>query len=465
MTKHLLRALAAAAVLTLSVPALGASKPPPAPAVQEVRTGIATARALMREGRFEEALELLAPLVRGRTVQADALFRYGLAAIGASQKPDIREKQRDALLDEAIGAFHSMLVKRPELVRVRLELGRAFFLKGEDTLARRQFERVLAGKPPAAVALNVNRFLSQMRARKRWTIRVGAALAPDTNIGGGSDERIIYIHGLPFRRDQEELTRSGIGISAWAGGEYQLPLGGRGTVSGASRWRLRAGGDIWRREYRDEEFDRMSLSAHLGPRWLIGRLSEASLLASARQSWLANEPDYRDLGLRAEYRQRLTRRTVATLRASWHERRFDERDHLDGPVTDVSLSASHAFGPTWRGNLGAGWGRDQPETERFRYERRWLRAGLTAALPWGFTVGASGTLRWADYEGNWFPFVTGGTPRKDLTRSIRVNVHNRAFTVGGFSPQASLVQEQRTSNAQVHDYERVSGELRFVRLF
>ena len=419
----------------------------------------------MRAGKFDEALTILRPLAKGQTVHADAVFQYGLAAIGASQAKGLSEDRKEALLDEAIAAFHSMLVRRPELVRVRLELARAFFLKGEDGLARRHFEQVLAGNPPAAVALNVNRFLGQIRARKRWTIRVGAALAPDTNIGAGSDERIIYIHGLPFRRNEEELTRSGIGISAWAGGEYQLPLGDRGTVSGASRWRLRAGGDIWRREYRDEEFDRMSLSAHLGPRWLIGRLSEASLLASARQSWLANEPDYRDVGLRAEYRQRLTRRMLATLRASWHERRYDKRNHLDGPVTDVSLSASHVFGPTLRGNLGAGWGRERPETERFRHERRWLRAGLTAVLPWGFTVGANGTLRWADYEGNWFPFVTGGTPRNDLTRSIRVNVHNRAFTVAGFSPQASLVQEERTSNAQVHDYERVSGELRFVRLF
>ena len=91
-----------------------------------------------------------------------------------------------------------------------------------------------------------------MRARKRWSVRVGAALAPDSNIGAGSDERIIYIQGLPFRRDQEELTSSGIGISAWAGGEYQYPLG--------DRYRLRAGGDILRREYKASEFDRMAVS-------------------------------------------------------------------------------------------------------------------------------------------------------------------------------------------------------------
>lgn len=461
MTNHLLRALAAAAVLTLSAPSWGTGEPPPSLTTQAAKTGVAEARKLMREGKFEEALTVLAPLMRSRTVHADAVFQYGLAAIGASQAPGVSEDRRGALLDEAIGALHSMLVRRPELVRVRLELARAFFLKGEDGLARRNFERVLAANPPAAVALNVGRFLSQLRARKRWTMRVGMALAPDTNIGAGSDERIIYIHGLPFRRDREELTSSGIGISAWAGGEYQYPFGHPAT----SRWRLRAGADVWRREYRDEEFDRMSVSAHLGPRWLIGRASEASLLASVRRHWQANEPDHYDLGLRAEARRRLTPRMTANARLSWHDRAYDERTHLDGPIADVSLGASYAFGPTVRANLGVGWGRERPETERYRHERRWLQGGVNIALPWGFTVGTTVVLRWADYEGNWFPFVPDGGERNDLTRSLRVNAFNRGLTVAGFSPQVSLVREDRTSNAQLHDYERMSGELRFVRQF
>ena len=461
MTEQFLRALAAVAVLTLSAPSWGAGKPPPTPVAQATKTGVAEARKLMREGRFEEALDVLAPLVRGRTVQADAVFQYGLAAIGASQKPGIPEKMRDALLDEAIGAFHSMLVRRPELVRVRLELGRAFFLKGEDTLARRQFERVLAGKPPARVALNVSRFLSQMRARKRWTMRVGVALAPDTNVGAVSGEDTIWIpvggQRLPFTLDDPAREKSGIGLSAWVGGEYQHPL--------SDRWRLRAGADLSRREYRKDEFDRMTVSAHLGPRWLVGRFVEASLLASVRRHWMGNDPDHRDLGLRAEVRRRLTRRMSATLRGSWHEREYDERTWLNGPVTDLSLSASHAFGPTLRGNLAVGWGKERTEAERYRHERRWTRAGVTAALPWGFTVGGSVTLRWTDYEGNWTFFTGTESPRRDLTRSIRLDAFNRGFTIEGFSPQVSLVREDRVSNAQLHDYERTFGELRFVRLF
>jgi len=38
------------------------------------------------------------------------------------------------------------------------------------------------GRPPKAVARNEQRFLADIRARKRCSIRVGAALAPDSNL-------------------------------------------------------------------------------------------------------------------------------------------------------------------------------------------------------------------------------------------------------------------------------------------
>ena len=443
--------------LLLPMPAWSGSDP----ATPPFSSGLAEVRALVKDGKFDDALAILRPLARARTVDANVLFHLGLAAIGASEKPDIAEAKRDALLDEAIAAFHTMLVGRPELIRVRLELARAFFLKGEDTLARRHFEQVLAGKPPAAVALNVNRFLNLMRARKRWSLRLGAALAPDSNISARTDEQTILIDTpigrLPFTFSAADEPQSGVGISVWASGEYQYPL--------EERWRLRAGGNFSRREYRSDEFDRMTVGAHVGPRWLIGRASEASLLASARQSWLADEVEFLDLGIRVEGRHRLNRRTTASLSASRYERRYETSTVFDGPLTDISAGVGWVASPTMRVDAAAGWGGQRTERERERHTRRWVRLGTTVLLPWGFTVGGSGTLRWTDYPADWFPFVLGGGPRHDLTRSIRLNVHNRAFTLEGFSPEVSLVQEQRTSNAQLHGYDRISGELRFVRLF
>ena len=457
----LLGTLAAAALLSLAVPAWGANDPPPSPPAsgQTLAITVANTRALVQSGRFDEALAILRALSAAHPDHLTIRFQIGLAAVGRSQRQGVSDDARDALLDEAIAAFYFMLVREPGLVRVRLELARAFFLKGEDKLATQHFEQVLAGKPPAGVALNVNRFLNQMRARKRWSLRLGVALAPDTNIGAGSDERIIYIYDLPFRRNREKLTTSGIGISAWVGGEYQYPL--------SESWRLRAGGNLSRKEYRESEFDQMTLTGHVGPRWLIGLTSEVSLLLSGLHHWTGSgleEPSHHDIGLRVEAGHRLTRRTTVNARVSRHERRYDKDTHRDGPTTDVSVGVGWVASPTVRIDAGLGWSRERTELERFRNTRRWVQLGATAALPWGFTVGGSGTLCWTGYEGGWFP-NTDGSPRSDLTRSLRLFAHNRALTLDGFSPQVSVTQEQRTSNAQLYDYERTFGELRFVRLF
>ena len=463
----LLRTLAASALLLLLTPGWGAGDEPPLPpdspespaetASQPAAGSFEQAQALMGAGRFEEAIVILRSLLEQEQVEANAIFLYGLASLEASQRPGRTDEEREILLDEAIAAFHAMLVEAPGLVRVRLELARAFFLKGEDELATRHFEAVLAGGVPVAVAANVQVFLDEIRSRGRWSFSLGAALAPDTNIGAGSAERTIYIFGLPFQRDAEELTTSGIGVSVWGGAEYQVPL--------AEQWRLRAGGEAARREYGGSEFDRLFLSTHLGPRWLVDQNTEGSLLASARQRWIGTVPDNRELGARLEVARRVSPQITAFAQASWHDRRYRNRPWLDGPVMNASLRGSWVVTPTVRADLSAGYARERSERARERNSSRWLGAGVAVILPLGFTVGGGGEVRWTDFEDEWFPNTPPGEDRADRTRSLRLSVHNRAVTLFGFSPELVAVHEKRETNAQLYDYERIHGELRFVRQF
>ena len=239
-------------------------------------SGVAEARTLLKAKRFQEALAILRPLAEAHPGRNDVHFLVGLAALESSRAPGVGAAEREALLDESIASFRTMLVDEPGLVRVRLELARAFFYKQEDSLSKENFERVLAGNPPEPVVANVRTFLARIRARRRWNMHLGFALAPDTNIGSASDERTIYILGLPFRRNAEELTKSGVGLSVWGGGEYQHPLG--------QRVRLRLGMNGSRREYSGGRFDRMSMSLHAGPRVFVTRNTEFSVLGNFRYS-------------------------------------------------------------------------------------------------------------------------------------------------------------------------------------
>ena len=87
------------------------------------------------------------------------------------------------------------------------------------------------------------------------------------------------------------------------------------------------------------------------------------------------------------------------------------------------------------------------------------------ALPLGFTVGGGGEVRWTDFGDEWFPHTPVGEEREDRTWSARLSVHNRGITVMGFSPALVAVHEERDTNAQLYDYTRTRGELRFVRQF
>ena len=452
--------LAASAFLFLFAQAAGSETQPtppvtPAAAGQDAAAPAAKARALMTERRYREALAILRPLTEGSTVEADVVFLRGVAALEAGQQPGFPENERDALLDEAVASFRALLIARPELVRVRLELARAFFLQREDSLAREHFERVLGGDLPPPVVANVQVFLAKIRARRRWRLYFSAALTPDNNIGSGSDEACIYISGLCFQRDVDELTSSGVGVLTRLGGEYHRPLG--------DRFRLRLGGDVSRREYAGSRFDETFLSGHLGPRWLAGPRTDVSVLASVRRRLVAGSGDYDELGIRTEATRRLTTRVSANGQASWHDRRYRTSRSLDGPILNLNLGASWVVTPTLRMNGSLGYGRDRPGWERNRNTSRRVRVGAQMALPGGFSVGGSGQLRWADYD---VGFLTPGrVPREDRTRTLSASVHHRRFALYGFSPKLVVTTESRSSNDQGLDYRRTHAEIRFVRQF
>ena len=262
-----------------------------------------------------------------------------------------------------------------------------------------------------------------------------SALAPDSNIGGTSDERTVYIFNLPFRRNAQELTTSGIGISVWGGAEYQVPLD--------DGMRLRAGAEIARREYERSQFDQLFVAGHVGPHWLIDRDTEASLLASVQQRWSGTTPDHRDIGARLEMGYKLGPKVTVSGQTSWHARRYRTRTHLDGPVMAASLRGTWVITPTVRADLSGGYGRERPRVARERNRSLWAGVGTSIILPWGFTVGGGADVRWTDYERGWFPFVANNGPREDRILSLRVSVLNRAVTVLGFSPELLLVKEER----------------------
>ena len=395
--------------------------------------------------------------------QIAPMFRAGMEAVTAAQRTS-EPQARETLLDEAIANFHAILVRRPNLVRVHLEIARAFFLKREDGLARKHFEQVLAGKPPAVVAANIQRFLDRIRARRRWQAWFGLGIAQDSNLNTASENRTIWLDTpfgrFPFLRDEESTPKSGYGLALWGGGEYEHPLG--------ERLRLRVGTNVSAREHRQSTFDRHFASVHVGPQWLVDRRTELSLLGTAQRNWTQGQPETDQIGLRVEAERRLTPRISVFGRGGLRHRNCRECDWLDGPVGDVSLNANWIAKPILR--LGAGAGYSWSDTEDETRSSKGPRANLTAnlALPFGFTFGARASMQWTDYDDERSAgrfFTLDRMPREDRLRVLSGSVFNRAFTLYGFSPRVTVINEQRETNAQGLEYDRTRAEVSFVRQF
>jgi len=394
-------------------------------------------------------------------VSTDVLFQLGMTMMEAAARTEDEARRRE-LYDEAIEAFRDILINRPDLVRVRLELARAFFLKGQDGLARRHFEAVLAGGVPRPVALNILQFLELMRARKRWTGYFGAAIAPDSNLNAASESDVIYLDTvfgrLPFTREGNVGARSGFGLSVWGGGEYQQ------RQPGHERLRLRMGADAVVREYPGGDFDQHFLAAYAGPRWLMGPRTDLSLLATAQRQWLGGRPYADEFGGRFELDRQLAPTVWARGTAAFRQRDHLFHDFLDGPVTDLMGTLAWTPAPVLRLHFTVGYTRDHAASEHWRNLSRWVRVGSSLALPLGFTLGSSIQARRTYYEGAGRAHLTlHGGPRRDRLRSFSVTILNRAFTLYGFSPQLALIHDVRLTNAQAQEYERNRAELRFVR--
>ena len=465
--RSLCHALAIVACVLIAAPAWGADNatdPSPPSAPVEGSAAVGGLQALIDAGRFEEAIVALRPLLEQEPVDASVLFLYGLASLEASQRPGRADEDREILLNEAIAAFRAMLLNRPDLVRVRLELARAFLLRGRDGLARRHFEAALAGGVPPTVAANIHRFLAIMQARKRWTGYFGAAIAPDSNLNAASESEIIYIDTafgrLPFTRQGDFGAESGFGLSVWGGGEYQQ------RQPGNERLKLRLGADTAMREYPGGDFDQFFLASHVGPLWQLGPRTELSLLATAQRQWLGSHPYVDEFGARLELDHQLTPGIWARGTAAYRQRDHLSRDFLDGPVVDFSAAFAWTPAPVLRVHMTVGYTRDHAASEPWRSLSRWVRVGTSLALPLGFTLGTSLQAQRVYYDGAGQAHLTlRGRPRRDRIRSFSVSVLNRAFILFRFSPQLALIHETRLTNAQAQDYDRTRAELRFVRQF
>jgi hypothetical protein len=416
--------------------------PPPAKSAPQTRvvTALEAAELLIQGGRFAEAKRVLDVLEKANP--ADSQVQFLLAMI------EVQEKQYPA----AIHRFRRILIREPGVMRVRLELARAFFLEKDYDNAERQFRFARAGDPPPAVKQNIDAFLYQIRQARRFSYNLSVAAAPDTNLNAGPTQQTVAIFGLPFELSDQARRQSGVGATLDAGGEWSPAI--------TDRIHLRAGGQMHRSEYAGGDFDDMTLSAYAGPRF-IGPRWEISPLVTAYRRWYGNRDYNRGTGGALQATLYPTPKLGLNLGLNGQQSIFVDHD-MDGPSVSVSAGAFYTLTSDTVLNGSLSMSHQDARVKVYANTAWQLAFGVYRDLPHGFSASVQPSYAKIDYSD---PFVAFGATRRDRQWAVQTTLLNRRIDVWGFTPRVAYTYTSNASSISLYAYERQRVEMGFTRNF
>lgn len=402
---------------------------------------IQAAQLLITNDRLDDAKRVLERFLAA--TPDDSQGQFLLATIAVAQKD----------YDTAISLYRRILVREPGAERVRLELARAFFLKGDYDNADRQFRFARAGDIDNAVKANVDRFLSAINRLREWTVNFSFALAPDTNQNAATSASQVSIFGLPFALDKGARKQSGIGLAGNIGGEWSPLLD--------DNLKARIGADLYRVEYSGGQFDDMTISAYGGPQFLFSNW-DVSLLATGFKRWFANQDYVSGVGgkLAADYG--ITSDWVVGASVGGQSVTNAFIPEQSGPLWSVQSQVAYVLSPSSLFQLQLGFNRQEAQITPYSYSGVWFGGGYSQDLPWGFSAGFQPSYFITRYDAMLAAF---GKTRSDDTVSLAFSLLNRRFEYHGFTPRFSYVFTEQHSNIPLYSFTRNQFQIGLTSLF
>ena len=185
-------------------------------------------------------------------------FLYGVAAINVGRVP------------EGVLALERHLSAVPANDRARLEMARGYFLLGEYTRARSEFEFLLRYNPTAGTRNSIASFLQAMQVRESADRRATARFYAEA--GAGYDNNV----NLGTFRDELQLVFGTISLAGSPSQQVsdfygQVAIGGQQLLRVSNRLSVFAGADLdHRANSKESQYDISNVGGYLGFTQLSG---------------------------------------------------------------------------------------------------------------------------------------------------------------------------------------------------
>jgi outer membrane protein len=416
--------------------------PPKTPATNRFFTNeLNVAEQLILAGRFGEARARLAELEKSSP--QDSQVQFLLAMLD----------RQDKEYDSAIRRFHRILVNEPKSVRVRLELGRTFYESGDYYNAERQFLFARAGKLPPAVIRNVDRYLVSIRGLKTFALGFSVSIAPDSNLNAGPAIDAVSLYGLPFQLSPDAKAKSGVGLAVAGNAEWAPRV--------SKQLRFRMGAQAYRNQYRDTQFDDMTVSAYAGPRF-NSRRWEFNLLGNAGRRWYGDRTYTDLLGGSADATYYLNTRMGLGAGFNLSHLKFAQNPQQSGDRGIVS--ASFFYAPTAASLLRASAvaGRQNAQIPAYANDLRQAGLSYVREFKGGITLGLAPSFTHIGYHA---PLAAFNATRVDSQYTGQVTLLYRRIDIYGITPRLIYTYTRNESSIPLYRFARSRCELGFTSSF
>ncbi len=294
--------------------------------------------SLVEEGGYADAYDLASEHVGEHAGDPRFDFYYGIAAVETDR------------LNEGVFALERVLIAQPGSDRARLELARAYFLRGDDRRARREFHTVQAHDPPADVDAQIERYLLAIQRRAD---RYETSVSGYIEFGGGYDSNV----NSATAEESVDTILGPVGLSSASQetSDYFGRLEGRARVSHPIAPDVNLIGELGGRGrfYTDEdEFNTGTLDGGFGA---LLRRSDWQLrgMINAGRFYLDGD-GYRDrVGLNGRYRLSLSDRSTASLSLDVVDFEYDTREVLDSTLWLIGGGLTHSLQSDLRPTVSA----------------------------------------------------------------------------------------------------------------
>ncbi len=396
---------------------------------------------LITQGKLDEAKQLVDELPEDGPLAIDKLF---LSATISEAEGNYRRAEK---------LYRQILRENPSLHRVRLDLARSLFLRGNMDAADYHFRLVLAADIPDKVRQNIRHFLDRIRREQSWDAAFSFAIVPDSNINTGPNIKSVTIFGQPLQLSDDATETSGVGFQATFDGEVRPRI--------SDNIRVALGTQLFSLDYLNEDFDDRSVALHVGP-IISFPGGEVGVFGQGFKRWFAGSSYSHGYGpaVRGDYDVR-----DDLLFSGWATY-FDIDNHvndgLDGSVFSVGGAATHTLSDRSFLRLFTGWVTENLNDDGASGDLYRIGIGASRELLWGLVGYVAPEYQYRPYSGRDSLF---GKRRSDDLYRIEGRLIFGREVLPDLTPFLSVSFERNDSNIGFYSYERLRGALGFTKRF